>query len=71
MAQSHAAHEPALTADPHAAHDSHGHETDPNAAPMRGDVRDQFSSRAVLFCAVLAAIAIVAGTVLGLSIVNN
>ena len=61
------AHEPAVD---HQAHDSHGHD-DPNAAPMRSDVREQFSSNAVLFCAILGAVAIVAGTFIGLTVVNN
>ena len=62
--------------DPHAAthaadaHDSHGH-IDPNAAPSRADVRENFSRGAVAFCAILGAIAIIAGTIAGLTIVNN
>ena len=61
------AHEPA--GDPHA-HDSHGHD-DPNAAPTRSDVREQFSANAIVFCAILGAAAIVAGTFIGLTVVNN
>ena len=51
-------------------HDAHGH-ADPNAAPTHGDVRATFSPGAVFFCYALAAIALVAGVVTGLTIVNN
>jgi hypothetical protein len=49
-------------------HDSHGQPEDPNAAPMRLDVRESFPVSAVLFCVVLGAIAIVAGTLVGLTV---
>lgn len=52
------------------AHDSHG-SADPSAAPLRADVRETFSTRAVAFCAVVGGVAIVAGTIAGLTIVNN
>lgn len=56
----------------HAAHDDHGHgPEDPNAAPMRSDVRDAFSPGAIAFCAILGVVAIVAGTVIGLTVINN
>lgn len=70
-------HEPhsdthAALATPHATepHESHGH-FDPNAAPMRADVRETFSTGAVAFCAIVGAIAIIGGTIAGLTIVNN
>lgn len=72
MATTHA-HDISLT-DSHASHGGHdGHDqpADPNAAPTRSDVRDQFSAAAVLYCALLGAIAIVAGTVLGFVVINN
>lgn len=50
--------------------DAHGHE-DPNAAPMHHDIVEKFSTGSVLFCYVLAAIALVAGVVAGLTIVND
>ena len=73
MADTHAAQQSAPAHEGsggHDPHDSHGHD-DPNAAPMRSDVREQFSSNAILFCAILGAIAIVAGTFIGLTVVNN
>lgn len=51
-------------------HEAHGH-ADPNAAPMHTDVQESFSPSAVLFCYVLAAIALIAGLVSGLTIVND
>ncbi|MEO6397184.1 MAG: hypothetical protein ABIP13_01835 [Tepidiformaceae bacterium] len=55
--------------------EQHGHEAhppaDPNAAPLRQDVRETFSRGAVAFCAILGAVAIIGGTVAGLTIVNN
>jgi len=50
--------------------DAHGHD-DPNAAPMHHDIQEKFSPGAVLFCYALAAIALVAGLVAGLTIVND
>ena len=61
---------PAHAADAHDSHDSHG-SVDPSAAPLRADVRETFSTRAVAFCAVVGGVAIVAGTIAGLTIVNN
>jgi hypothetical protein len=51
-------------------HDAHGH-ADPNAAPTHGDVRASFSPGAVFFCYALAAIALIAGVITGLTVVNN
>lgn len=51
-------------------HDAHGH-TDPNAAPMHGDVRSTFSPGAVFFCYLLAAITLIAGVVTGLTVIND
>ena len=51
-------------------HDSHGHD-DPNAAPMHQDIQESFSTPAVVFCYVLAAIAIIGGLIAGLTIVND
>lgn len=72
MAETHAIAHPTDHADEHAAHDDHGHgPEDPNASPLRGDVRDTFSTGAIAFCAVLGLVAIVAGTVIGLTVINN
>jgi hypothetical protein len=51
-------------------HDAHGHE-DPNASPMHPEVHESFSRAAVLFCYALAAIALVAGLVAGLTVIND
>jgi hypothetical protein len=48
--------------------DSHD---DPNAAPMHHDIQEHFSSGAVLFCYLLAAIALIAGVISGLTIIND
>lgn len=71
-----------MTAEPHAdsqdavaipeateTRDAHGH-TDPNAAPMRADVRETFSTGAVAFCAIIGVVAIVGGVVAGLTLAN-
>lgn len=50
--------------------DAHGHD-DPNAAPTHGDVRMQFGTGAVVFCYLLALIALVAGVVTGLTVIND
>lgn len=52
-------------ADSHAAH---GHD-DPNPAPMHHDIKESFSSGAVLFCYMLALISLVVGVAAGLTIV--
>ncbi|MEO8538238.1 MAG: hypothetical protein ABI577_00765 [bacterium] len=52
------------------AHDSHA-PADPNAAPLRQDIRQSFSPGAVLFCYALAAIALVSGIVAGLTLIND
>jgi hypothetical protein len=51
-------------------HDAHGHD-DPNAAPMHHEIQEQFSAGAVLFCYLLAALALLGGLVAGLTIVND
>jgi hypothetical protein len=50
--------------------EAHGHE-DPNAAPMHHDIQERFSQGQEFFCYMLALIALVAGVVAGLTIVNN
>ena len=55
---------PAHTDGSHAAVDS-------NAAPLRADVRETFSTRAVAFCAIVGTVAIVAGTIAGLTLANS
>ncbi|MGB4862310.1 MAG: hypothetical protein WBO97_07615 [Tepidiformaceae bacterium] len=49
-------------------HDAHGH-IDPNAAPMHSDVKMTFSTGAVVYCYLLAAVALIAGVVAGLTII--
>lgn len=62
--------EHAHMADSH--HDGHGHgHDDPNAAPTRSEVRANFPVSAVLFCYLLAAIALAAGVVTGLTVIND
>ncbi len=53
------------------AHDPHHAPADPNAAPMRQEVRSSFSRGQLLFAWTLGAIAIVGGTILGVLVVNN
>lgn len=48
--------------------DSHD---DPNAAPMHHDIQERFSGGAVLFCYLLAAVALIAGVISGLTIIND
>ena len=48
--------------------DSHD---DPNAAPMHHEIQEGFSRGAVVFCYLLAAIALIAGLVAGLTIIND
>jgi len=52
------------------AHDAHGH-ADPNAAPMHQDIQERFSASAVLFCYVLAILALVGGVLTGLIFIND
>jgi hypothetical protein len=49
--------------------ETHGHE-DPNAAPMHHDIVERFGDGAVAFCYLLAFIALVAGVVAGLALVE-
>ena len=61
-------------ADSHLEEHGHGHghgHDDPNAAPMHAEVRGDFPQSAVIFCYLLAAIALIAGLVAGLTIVND
>lgn len=51
-------------------HGAHG-EADPNAAPMHHDIVETFSPGAVLFCYVLAALALISGVVAGLVFIND
>lgn len=51
--------------------DAHHGEHNPNAAPMHTDVRESFDSGAIIFCYVLAFIALVAGLGAGLLFVND
>lgn len=52
-------------------HDSHHAPADPNAAPMRQEVRFDFSMGQLLYAWLLGAVAIIGGTVLGIVLVNN
>lgn len=52
-------------------HESHHAPADPNTAPMRQEVRFEFSASQLLFAWALGAIAIVGGTVFGILLVNN
>ena len=58
---------PAHTEDAHGSHAV----VDPNAAPLRADVRETFITRAVAFCAIVGTVAIVAGTIAGLTLANS
>ncbi len=49
--------------------DAHGHE-DPNAAPMHHDIVERFSDGSVVFCYLLAFVALVAGIVAGLTFIE-
>ena len=49
--------------------DAHGHE-DPNAAPMHHDIVERFTAGPVVFCYLLALVALVAGIVAGLTLVE-
>lgn len=44
---------------------------DPNAAPMHHEIQERFSTGAVVFCYLLAFVALVAGVVAGLTVVND
>lgn len=44
---------------------------DPNAAPMHHEIEEQFSTGAVVFCYLLALIALVAGVVAGVTVIND
>ncbi len=47
------------------------HHDDPNAAPMHHEIQEKFSAGAVLFCYALAFIALVAGVITGLTVIND
>ena len=49
----------------------HGTPQDPNAAPMRQEVREKFATFQVAAAAVLGLIALGAGTVLGIVLAND
>ncbi|HMO53416.1 MAG TPA: hypothetical protein PJ994_02840 [Tepidiformaceae bacterium] len=49
--------------------DAHGHD-DPNAAPMHHDIVERFSDGAVALCYILAFVALVAGVIAGLTLVE-
>ncbi len=51
-------------------HDAHGH-ADPNAAPMHHEIKETFSPGAVLFCYLLAAVALIAGVITGITVIND
>lgn len=51
--------------------DSHGEDLDPNASPMRQQIKEDFSSAAVAFAVSLGAIAAIAGLVLGIVLAND
>lgn len=62
----------------HAAHgDAEGsrmsdsHAQDPDAAPLRQDIIEDFAPIHIWIAGVLGAVALVAGTILGLVLVNN
>lgn len=59
----------------HAEQDAHdGHHAapaDPNAAPLRQQVRSEFSMGQLLYAWILGAIALVGGTVAGLILLNK
>jgi hypothetical protein len=44
---------------------------DPNAAPMHHDIQERFSPGAVFFCYLLAFVALAAGVITGLTLVND
>jgi hypothetical protein len=51
--------------------DTHSAAPDPNAAPMHHDIVERFTSLQITIAVALGGIAIVAGIVLGLTVVNN
>lgn len=51
--------------------DHHHTPADPNAAPMHTDVRESFDAGAVAFCYILAVVALLAGLVSGLVVIND
>jgi hypothetical protein len=51
-------------------HDAHAPQ-DPNASPMHPEVHESFSRVAVLFCYALTAVALIAGVVAGLTVIND
>jgi hypothetical protein len=50
---------------------SEGHDADPNAAPLRQDIRTQFAAAQIAIVAAMGALAIVAGIVFGLLFAND
>jgi hypothetical protein len=51
--------------------DSHGHASDPDAAPTRSEIKESFSQVDVVICIALGVVAIAAGTICGIIFVNN
>lgn len=51
--------------------ESHGEPLNPDAAPMRQQVKEDFSAFAVAFAVSLAVIAAAAGAVLGIVLAND
>ena len=50
---------------------SDGHDVDPNTAPMRQDIRTQFTSAQMAIVAAMGILAITAGIVFGLLLAND
>lgn len=50
---------------------SDGHDADPNAAPMRQDIRTQFAAAHMAIVAAMGVLAIGAGIVFGLLLAND
>ncbi len=71
MADTHPAPQSALAPAHEAEHHVSQATVDPNAAPLRADVRETFSRGAVIYCAILGAAAVIGGTIAGLTIVHN
>ena len=52
-------------------HDAHAAPVDPNSAPMHHEVRDRFALGPTVFCYLLAAVALIAGVITGLTVIND
>jgi hypothetical protein len=51
--------------------EAHGTHDDPNAPPMHHEIVDTFTRAQIAFCAALGGVAIVAGLILGIILVND